>query len=133
MIGMKKQKLSREACEAYKALGNLSEDEQQLIFRKVFQQETSEPIQKQHKEKGSCPHCGSSHVSRNGRTPSGYQRFVCVDCRRTFGEKERPVWAGSHFPREVWEEYIRLMSMGATIIQVLQNNLVQTSKWAYIL
>jgi transposase-like protein len=38
-----------------------------------------------------------------------------VDCRRTFGEKERPVWVGSHFPKEVWLEYIRLMNMGTTI------------------
>jgi len=112
---MKKHKFSKEALEAYIALMNLSEEEKQLVFRKVFQPETPEPAQTPQKEKPSCPHCGSSHVSRYGKTPTGYQRFVCVDYRRTFGEKERPVWVGSHFPKEVWMEYIRLMNMGATI------------------
>jgi len=112
---MKKQKLSKEALEAYSALMNLSKEEQQLVLRKVSQPETPEPAQTPQKEKPCCPHCGSYHVSRNGKTRSGYQRFVCVDCRRTFGEKERPVWVGSHYAKEVWLEYIGLMNMGATI------------------
>jgi len=117
---MKKQKLSKEALEAYNALMNLSEEEQQLVFRKVSEPETPEPATKPQKDKGSCPHCGSSHVSRNGKTPSGYQRYICVDCRKTFGDSERPVWVGSHFPKEVWLEYIRLMGMGATIRELAE-------------
>jgi transposase-like protein len=118
---MKKSKLSKEVLEAYKALRKLSEEEQQLVFRKISQLETPESAQEKPKEKGKCPHCGSSHVSRNGKTPSGYQRFVCVDCGRTFGEKERPIWVGSHFPKEVWVEYIRLMSMGATLKELAES------------
>ncbi|MBI9093665.1 MAG: IS1595 family transposase [Sphaerochaeta sp.] len=112
---MKKQKFSKEALEAYNALMNLSEEEQQLVLREVSQSETPEPDKKSQKEKPCCPHCGSSHVSRCGKTPKGYQRFVCVECRKTFGEKERPVWLGSHYPLKVWMEYIRLMNMGASI------------------
>jgi hypothetical protein len=53
---MKNPKLSKEALEAYNALMNLSEEEQQLVFRKVSQSETPEPAQTPQKEKESCPH-----------------------------------------------------------------------------
>lgn len=43
------------------------------------------------------------------------EAYKCVDCHKTFGVKERPVWIGSHFPKEVWIEYIRLMNTGATL------------------
>ena len=112
---MKKQKFSKEALEAYNALMNLTEEEQKLVFREVSQHETPESTKTPPKEKPCCPHCESSHVSRYGKTPKGYQRYVCVDCRKTFGEKERPVWLGSHYPKKVWLEYIRLMNMGASI------------------
>jgi transposase-like protein len=96
---------------------NLSEEEKKLVFRKISQPEPAETIQEPPKEKGNCPHCGSSHVSRYGKTPAGYQRFICVDCRKIFGVRERPVWIGSHFPKEVWIEYMymRLMNTGATL------------------
>ena len=86
---MKEQNFSKEALEAYNALMNLSEEEQQLVFREVSQHGTPEPDKKSQKEKPCCPHCGSSHVSKNGKTPAGYQRFMCVDCRKTFWEKLR--------------------------------------------
>jgi predicted CXXCH cytochrome family protein len=131
---MKKQKFSKEALEAYKALLKLSEEEQQLVLHKVSQPEIAGPVQVQPKEKGSCPHCGSSHVSRYGKTPAGYQRFICVDCHKTFGERERPVWLGSHFPKEVWMEYIRLMNMGAsirTIAEALDINPTTAFYWRH--
>ena len=112
---MKKQKFSKEALEAYHALMNLSEEEQQLVFREVSQPETPESAKASQEEKPCCPHCKSSHVSRYGKTPKGYQRYVCVDCHKTFGEKERPVWLGSHYPKKVWLEYIRLMNMDVSI------------------
>jgi transposase-like protein len=112
---MKKPKLSKEALEAYKALLKLSEEEQKLVFCKVSQPEPAETVHELPGGKRNCPHCGSSHVSRYGKTPAGYQRFICVDCHKTFGVKERPVWIGSHFPKEVWIEYIRLMNTGATL------------------
>ena len=112
----------------------LSEEEQKLVFRKVSQSEIAEPVQEQPKEKGNCPHCGGSHVSRYGKTPAGYQRFICVDCRKTFGVKERPVWIGSHFPKEVWIEYIRLMNTGATLkdlAEALDINVTTAFYWRH--
>jgi transposase-like protein len=113
---------------------NLSEEEQQLVFREVSQPGTPEPDKKSQKEKPCCPHCGSSHVSKNGKTPAGYQRFMCVDCHKTFGEKERPVWIGSHFPKEVWMEYIRLMNMNVSlraIAEALEINVTTAFFWRH--
>jgi len=131
---MKKPEFSKEALEAYKALLKLSDEEQQLVFRKVSQPEPVKTVQEQPKEKENCPHCGSSHVSRYGKTSLGYQRFICVDCRKTFVEKGRPVWIGSHFPKEVWMEYIRLMNMGASlrdIAEALDINLTTAFYWRH--
>lgn len=33
---------------------------------------------------GSCPHCGMGIIARNGKGPSGIQRYVCRCCGRFF-------------------------------------------------
>ncbi|HAF84961.1 MAG TPA: hypothetical protein DCG32_01035, partial [Sphaerochaeta sp.] len=65
---------------------------------------------------------------------AGYQRFICVDWDKTFGVKERPVWIGSHFPKEVWMEYMRLMKAGATLkdlAEALDINVTTTFYWRH--
>ncbi len=60
--------------------------------------------------------------------------MICVNYHKTFGEKERPVWVGSHFPKEVWLEYIRLMNMGATIraiVEALGINVTTAFYWRH--
>jgi transposase-like protein len=32
-----------------------------------------------------CPRCGGGHVAKEGRTPSGQQRWQCRGCGKTFG------------------------------------------------
>ena len=32
-----------------------------------------------------CPRCGAGDVAKEGRTPSGLQRWQCRDCGKTFG------------------------------------------------
>jgi transposase-like protein len=59
---------NEEALEVYKALMKLSEEEQKLVFSKVSQREPEETVQEPPKDKGNCPHCGSSHVSKYGKT-----------------------------------------------------------------
>lgn len=131
---MKKPKLSKEALEAYKAMLKLSEEEKELVLCELSQPEPIETVLEQPKEKGNCPHCESSHVSRYGKTSLGYQRFICVDCRTTFVEKGRPVWTGSHFPKKKWVEYIRLMNLGASlrdIADALDINLTTAFFWRH--
>lgn len=39
-----------------------------------------------------CPHCNSSHVSRNGK-PHNHQRFICVDCNKSFMESTNSIFS----------------------------------------
>ena len=62
-----------------------------------------------------CPHCGATHIRRNGHTPDGRQRFVCVDCGKTFGSRCRTVLAGTHKDASVWERYLECMFEGYSL------------------
>jgi transposase-like protein len=34
----------------------------------------------------NCPSCQSSKIRKNGKSRHGHQRYVCVDCKKTFGD-----------------------------------------------
>lgn len=34
-----------------------------------------------------CPHCGSLHISKNGKNPSGTNRYQCKDCEKFFTDE----------------------------------------------
>ena len=36
-----------------------------------------------------CPHCQSASIVKNGTSRHGHQRWQCLVCRKTFGEKDR--------------------------------------------
>ena len=36
-----------------------------------------------------CPRCAGSHVAKNGLSRHGHQRYLCCDCKATFGEVDR--------------------------------------------
>ena len=56
---MKKQKLNKEALEAYNAMMKLSEEEKQLVFRKVSQPDAPEPEKQSQKMAGHVPIAGT--------------------------------------------------------------------------
>ena len=37
----------------------------------------------------NCPHCEKENIVKNGNSMHGRQRFLCRDCQRTFGVKDR--------------------------------------------
>jgi len=41
----------------------------------------------------SCPHCGLSHIKRNGHTHYGKQNHLCLNCRRQFVEDSQRITA----------------------------------------
>ena len=59
-------------------------------------------------EKAVCPFCGSVHIRRNGHR-NGCQRFVCVECRRTFGLTTETILHKSKKPLAVWSLYVNCM------------------------
>ena len=36
----------------------------------------------------NCPHCPTAHIVKNGTSRHGHQRWQCLACQKTFGEKE---------------------------------------------
>jgi transposase-like protein len=62
-----------------------------------------------------CPHCGGIHVRRNGHRPDGTQRFVCVDCGKSFVATTNSIVAGTKKDLSVWEKYINCMMEGMTL------------------
>jgi transposase-like protein len=38
----------------------------------------------EHYQKIHCPHCNSTDLYRNGKSPNGTQRWYCKDCKKYF-------------------------------------------------
>ncbi len=55
-----------------------------------------------------CPFCGSVHILKNG-VRNGRQRFVCKDCRTTFGLTNNTILHQSKKDLAVWTLYINCM------------------------
>lgn len=54
-----------------------------------------------------CDKCGSLHFAKNGRTPSGRQRYLCKDCHKTFGATNGTIFYYSKFTYDKWVEFLR--------------------------
>ena len=37
----------------------------------------------------NCPHCPTARIVKNGTSRHGHQRWQCLECKKTFGEKDR--------------------------------------------
>ena len=61
------------------------------------------------KEVHVCPHCGSEHVVKNGKTKSGRQRFVCRDCKKTIGFSKETILFSTKKDFSVWSMFIQCM------------------------
>lgn len=63
-------------------------------------------VNQQPAERPNCPHCGGSHILKNGHK-DGRQRFFCKDCKRTFTYTTNTLMENSHYGRSVWADFIR--------------------------
>lgn len=62
-----------------------------------------------------CPHCGKSHIVRNGHRADGTQRYKCKDCNKTFVVASNSIVSGTHKDLDVWQKYIECMMNGTSI------------------
>ncbi len=60
------------------------------------------------KELKECPHCKSTHFVKNGKV-QGRQRFICMDCHKTFANTNNTIFFGVKKDLSVWEKYIHCM------------------------
>ena len=64
-----------------------------------------------------CPICGGTHVRRSGRRKNGSQKFVCMDCKKSFSIRKNTIFNGTRKSLAVWMEYLNCMAEGLTIDQ----------------
>lgn len=62
-----------------------------------------------------CKKCGSTHVVKNGTDKRGNRRYLCRDCKATFGDTAGSVIYNSHKEADTWKKYISLMLNGSSI------------------
>jgi transposase-like protein len=61
-----------------------------------------------------CPHCHSKHVSRNGKH-NEKQRYICVNCEKTFGLTTNSILAWTKKSPSVWFKYSKCMINGFSL------------------
>lgn len=66
-----------------------------------------------------CPHCGSHEVSRNG-SARGVARFVCKDCKKSFGPNHGKITYQSNASEATWDTYLEGMVCSDTLEQLSQ-------------
>ncbi len=52
-----------------------------------------------------CPHCGKNHIRKHG-TKQGKQRYICIDCGKTFTQYNNTVFFSTKKPLNIWLKYI---------------------------
>ena len=62
-----------------------------------------------------CEHCGSTHVVKNGLTPSKRQKYRCVDCGKSYTDTHKSITASSKKAYHVWESFIECMMNGLSL------------------
>ena len=69
-----------------------------------------------------CPHCGHTHVIKNGKDHSGFQRYLCKNekCGRTFSIATGTVLHATKKSVADWEKVLRCMSQKMTCRQIAQ-------------
>lgn len=56
-----------------------------------------------------CPFCGGTHIIKNG-LKDGRQRYICKDCKKTFGNTHNTILKSSKKDLSVWKKYIHCMN-----------------------
>ena len=100
----------------------LSQDEQQKLKRMLSSSNHRDEISMESfvtKERFAngrfCPICGCTHVKRNGHSGDGKQRYLCMDCGKTFAITTNSIVSGTHKDFSVWEKYIACMLNGLSV------------------
>jgi transposase-like protein len=63
----------------------------------------------------SCPHCGSMHTVKNGKTKAKRQKYMCIDCKKSFSNTTNTIAYRSKKSYETWIKYIECLIKGFTL------------------
>jgi len=62
-----------------------------------------------------CPHCGGTHVRKNGHYKNGHQKYICVGCGRSFTIGTDTIYSGTRKDISVWQKYMECMAEGKSL------------------
>ena len=83
----------------------LSYDDKKSFLKSIKSKEKQKQNFTFTKEIKKCPHCKSTHFVKNGKV-QGKQRFICMDCRKTFAQTNNTLLYGVKKDLSVWKKYI---------------------------
>ncbi len=62
-----------------------------------------------------CPNCGSTSKYKNGKTPTGIQKYVCKDCSRSYSSSTNSITFSTKKNYRMWEKFIGYLVDGKTL------------------
>ena len=74
------------------------------LIESLYEQD-DEDIDPSHK---ACPICVSVHFKKNGKDKNGHQRYICLDCHKSFSDRTNTLFYWSHFTLDQWLHFIEL-------------------------
>lgn len=86
----------------------LSDDDKKSFLKSIKNKEKSEQNLILSKEIKACPHCKSTNFVKNGKK-DGKQRFMCMDCHKTFTVTNNSIFFKTQKDLEIWQKYIHCM------------------------
>ncbi len=89
-------------------LQNLNADDKKLFLKSIREKEQISEKLNFTKDLTNCPHCHSKHFKKNG-TKNGKQRYICLDCHKTFTDTNNTIFYGAKKDLSVWQKYIHCM------------------------
>lgn len=67
-----------------------------------------------------CPECGSVAVVRNG-CKGGRQRYLCKNCRKSFGDTHGTLFFHSRLSADTWENLISLVLLNRSVREIARD------------
>ncbi|EKO4732241.1 IS1595-like element ISCaje5 family transposase [Campylobacter coli] len=86
----------------------LSDDDKKSFLKSIKNKEKSEQNLILSKEIKACPHYKSTNFVKNGKK-DGKQRFMCMDCHKTFTVTNNSIFFKTQKDLEIWQKYIHCM------------------------
>ena len=111
-------------------INQLSEEEKSQIINALKQPKN---MPNRYENGYICPYCGKFHIRKYG-TKNGKQRFICVDCKKTFMEYNNTVFFSTKKDFNVWLQYIDLMMTGLSLAKIackLHISVVTAFQWRH--
>lgn len=87
---------------------NLNADDKKLFLKSIKEKEQISEKLNFTRNLTNCPHCHSKHFKKNG-TKNSKQRYICLDCHKTFANTNNTILYGVKKDLSVWQKYIHCM------------------------